>query len=154
MLLGHCGASIPILEFLGVCFNVLAFHDHLAKLGGSVRVLFRTDALTAARTLPEESMRSQLLVAAYQMLAEYEEWRQLAPKLSVQHLFGDCNPFSDLASRAKWGEFHQLCRQFGIRPRNGYRCRRDAWQCTSTSCTCARPAEGTRLCTPPPSNTV
>ena len=108
--------SIPILEFLGVCFNILAYHDHLGKLGGGVRVLLRTDALTAARTLPEESMRSPLLVAAYQMLTECEEWHRLAPILSVQHIFGDCNPFSDLASRARWDEFRQLCRQFGIRP--------------------------------------
>ena len=36
--------------------------------------------------------------------------------LRIAHLFGDCNPFSDLVSRAKWREFRQLCAQFGIKP--------------------------------------
>jgi hypothetical protein len=109
--------SIPILEFLGVCFNILTFHAHVAGLGAGVQLVFRTDALTTARTLPEESMRSPLLVTAYQWLVEQQEWADLAPRATVQHCFGDCNPLSDLASRAKWEAFHRLCAQLGVKPR-------------------------------------
>ena len=108
--------SIPILEFLGVCFNVLVFHSHLVGFGEGANLLLRTDALTAARTLPKESMRSPLLVAAYQWLIEQEEWESMAPRLIIQHIFGDCNALSDLASRAKWEAFNRLCAQLGIRP--------------------------------------
>ena len=109
--------SIPILEFLGVCFNVLTFHAHTVGLGAGVHLLMRTDALTTARTLPAESMRSPLLVAAYQWLTEQAEWDDTAPRALVQHIFGDCNPLSDLVSRAKWSEFDRLCAQLGIHPR-------------------------------------
>ena len=109
--------SIPILEFLGVCFNVLTFHHHLSGLGAGACALLRTDALTTARTLPEQSMRSPLLVAAYQWLIEQDEWLELAPRISVQHCFGDCNPLGDMVSRAKWEDFSRLCKQLGIQPR-------------------------------------
>jgi len=108
--------SIPILEFLGVCFNILTFHAHLCGLGGGAHLLYRTDALTTARTLPEESMRSTLLVEAYQWLVAQEEWCDLAPKMSIQHVFGDCNPMSDCVSRAKWDEFFRRCAHLGVRP--------------------------------------
>ena len=108
--------NIPLLEFLGVCFNILIFHSHLEGLGDGARVMLRTDALTTARTLPEESMHSVSLVEAFQWLVEQEEWQQIAPRTAVQHIFGDCNALSDLASRAKWAEFHRLCAQLGIKP--------------------------------------
>ena len=108
--------SIPILEFLGVCFNILTFHPHLARLGAGTRILLRTDALTAARTLPEASMRSRLLVEAYQWLVQRREWLSIAPRAACQHCFGDCNPLSDAISRAKWGVFQRLCEQLGVRP--------------------------------------
>ena len=108
--------SIPILEFLGVCFNILAFHSRLVGLGAGAHLLYRTDALTTARTLPEESMRSTLLVEAYQWLTAQVEWLDLAPRMSIQHCYGDCNPLSDYVSRAKWREFFQLNAQLGVKP--------------------------------------
>ena len=110
--------SIPILEFLGVCFNVLVFHRHLAAVAADelAGILLRTDALTAALTLPAESESSPLLIAAFQALRVTTEWQNMCGSLRIAHLFGDCNPFSDLVSRAKWREFRQLCAQFGIKP--------------------------------------
>lgn len=57
---------ITLLEFLGVCFNILMF-EHMITPGpvGTFAGLLRTDALTAALTLPRESQRSAALVQAY-----------------------------------------------------------------------------------------
>ena len=58
--------SIPILEFLGVCFNILVFFPRLRRLldaNPNAAIVLRTDSLTAALTLPAESQRSALLVA-------------------------------------------------------------------------------------------
>ena len=111
--------SIPILEFMGVVINILVFHAYVQQAcggGTSVQALLRTDALTAALTLPDASMSSLLLVEAYQWLIERPEWVLLAPHLAVGHLFGDGNPLADLISRQKWAQFHRLCAQLGIRP--------------------------------------
>ena len=115
--------SIPILEFLGVLGNVLALYPYLEAICGwlgeraeRAAVLLRTDALTTACTLPAESMRSALLVLAYRRLCESHSFQALKHLLSVGHVFGDGNPFSDLLSRQKWEEFHQLCNQCGVAP--------------------------------------
>ena len=107
----------PILEFLATSFNVLAFHKTFRGfVGESFRLLLRTDAITTALTLPHETERSPLLIAAFQWLREREEWIELAPHLSVAHLFGDANPFSDRISRSRWREFHRLCAQVNVAP--------------------------------------
>ena len=109
--------SIPILEFLGVCGNVLVFERALtAAAHGNNRIVLRTDALTAALTLPAESQRSPLLVAAYQWLRARPELAAIADHVIVAHLFGDANPISDAISRRKWAEFSRLCAQMGVRP--------------------------------------
>ena len=107
----------PMLEFLGVCFLILAF-SRLAgnQLTDNVTVLLRTDALTAALTLPAESMGSPVLVLAYQFLNAQAAWRALLLRLAIKHLFGDGNPMSDAISRAKWAEFEARCRAVGISP--------------------------------------
>ena len=61
--------SIPILEFLGACFNVLTFHSHLHHLVSSSApawVNLYTDAFTTARVLTAESAKSAVIVEAYQ----------------------------------------------------------------------------------------
>ena len=111
--------SIPILEFLGVCFNILTFHDHLHRLGSPSApawVHLFTDALTSARVLADETARSPAIVEAYQQLIGSPQWSNLKRRLLISHLFGDANPLADLISRARWAEFQQLCRQLGLRP--------------------------------------
>ena len=111
--------SIPILEFLGVCFNVLIFDSHLHRLGSQSApawVHLLTDALTSALVLADETARSPVIVEAYQGLRSTQQWRNLRPRLRISHLFGDANPLSDAISRARWAEFHQLCSQLGIHP--------------------------------------
>lgn len=112
--------SIPILEFLGVVFNFVAFAPamrHMLAGNPNVTIVLRTDTLTAALTLPRESQRTPLLVSAYQWLRERAEFRELAARcFVVTHLFGDVNPFSDALSRGKWEGFQQLCSQVGVRP--------------------------------------
>jgi len=137
--------SIPILEFLGVVFNFLVFADLLRRLlrtNPNSYVVLRTDALTAALTLPEESQRSPLLVAAYQWLRSRPEFVELAPRCLIGHLFGDANPYSDALSRGRWAEFRQRCRQLGVKPTSSAssprpRSRRSTW--CSGSRSCARP---------------
>ena len=110
--------SIPILEFLGPCGNLLVFAASMqAAAHGTNRVVLRTDALTAALTLPAESQRSSLLVAAYQWLRARPEFNAVADHVLIAHMFGDANPVSDAISRRKWQEFACLCAQMGIRPR-------------------------------------
>jgi len=111
--------SIPILEFLGVVFNFLVFAPTMRRLlqgNPNARFVFRTDALTAALTLPAESQRSELLVAAYQWLRERPEFIELAPHCLIAHLFGDGNPYSDSLSRQRWEEFFGRCKQIGVKP--------------------------------------
>ena len=109
--------SIPILEFLGVVINLLVFESQLeAAVAAGARILLRTDALTAALTLPAESQRSPMMVAVYQWLQERESFQRLRPWITVEHLFGDANPFGDFASRAKWRELSRLCAQVGLKP--------------------------------------
>ncbi|KAL1508632.1 hypothetical protein AB1Y20_004728 [Prymnesium parvum] len=83
--------SIPILEFLGVVINIVVFGPETIKrlIAGNPRVVvvLRTDALTAALTLPAASQRSPLLVAAYQWLRERQEFADLAAYCLVTHLF-------------------------------------------------------------------
>ena len=109
--------AIPILEFMALIMNLLTFGPVLlaASAAGS-RLVVRTDALTAALTLPDESQRSPLLVAAYQWLMDQTIFQQLRPFIVVAHLFGDANPFSDYVSRAKWQELYRLCAQVGLKP--------------------------------------
>lgn len=111
--------SIPILEFLGVVLNIIVFGPMLKRLiAGNPRitVVLRTDALTAALTLPAESQRSALLVAAYQWLRERVEFVDIASSCFITHLFGDANPYSDCISRGKWEEFMARCKQIGVKP--------------------------------------
>lgn len=111
----YADVDTPMLEFLGVCFNILIFGPQLGHHQGEV--VLRTDALTAALTLPKESMRSPALIAAYQHLILTPQWQTLAPRLRIQHIFGDANAIADPVSRARWEEFHTLCAQLGIHPR-------------------------------------
>ena len=112
--------AIPTLEFLGVAFNILFMHalvmPSLTAARGTVLVNLRTDALTTSLTLPDESMRSPALVAAYQALLETTAWRELSPYLRVAHAFDHTNTGADLVSRAKWREFYRFCSQLGVRP--------------------------------------
>ena len=111
--------SIPILEFLGACFNVLTFHSHLHHLGSSSApawVNLYTDAFTTARVLTAESAKSAVIVEAYQRLSASPEWHDLYGRLRVAHVFGDANVLADLISRAKWAEFKQLCAMLGVHP--------------------------------------
>ena len=111
--------SIPILEFLGVCFNILVFFPRLRRLldaNPNAAVVLRTDSLTAALTLPAESQRSALLVAAYQWLIARPEFAALRSRALCAHLFGDANPQSDTLSRKRWREFRRRCQLLGVRP--------------------------------------
>ena len=72
----------PLLDFLGICFLVLSFERLAGALPASgVIVLLRTDALTSAITLPRESQKSPILVAAYQWLIRQPAWQLLRPCL-------------------------------------------------------------------------
>ena len=106
------------LEFLAFVFNIVIFDEIVAPRGiaGEVTILGRTDALTTALTLPAQSQHSPVLVELFQRLIETAEWKRASGCMSVMHLFGNGNPLSDYASRAKMREFHQLCGQLGIRP--------------------------------------
>lgn len=77
--------NIPILEFLGVCFNVLMFSDMITPGADPHRTagLLRTDALTAALALPRGSQRSHALVFALQEMRDRPEWKKFAPLLMV-----------------------------------------------------------------------
>ena len=111
--------SIPILEFLGVAFNVLTFYPHLHCMGSASSpawVDLYTDAFTTARVLAAESAKSTVIVEAYQHLLTSPEWRALYGRLRVAHLYGDANVLADLISRARWAEFRQLCAMLGVRP--------------------------------------
>ena len=110
--------SIPLLEFLAACFNILIFWPLVEGFiaSGQCRVLLRTDALTTALALPNESMQSDALIEAYQWLRQCPEFEGILPHCSVAHLFGDCNAFSDNISRSRWPAFQQLCIQVGVRP--------------------------------------
>ena len=109
--------NIPTLEFIAVAFNILVFRDYFASLLSSgTSILLRTDALTVALTLPHESMRSPLLVSAYQWLRDSDAFQQLQPHLRCSHLYGDANPLSDRLSRGKWSEFYALCGHLQVTP--------------------------------------
>ena len=111
--------TIPVLEFLAVCFNLLNFAGYLraaCESEAKVRVLLRTDALSSALSLPEESAKSEVMVETFQALTSTEAWRVLCLYLMVAHVFGDCNPAADLLSRLRLAEFFRLCAQLGIRP--------------------------------------
>ena len=109
--------TTPLLEFLAVVFNVLSLADYVYPLlGGNGTLLLRTDALTTALVLPNESQRSPSLVDAYQLLAETPAWSRLSPRLRIQHIYGDANALSDPLSRSRWKEFNQRCRQLGVKP--------------------------------------
>ena len=115
----HLGlVTIPALELLATATNFLVFHSYLTGMTREgVELVFRTDALTTALTLPAESQRAPLMVTIFQRLLQTREFTALAPSSSVAHLFGDCNPFSDRLSRNRMEEFRKLCAQVGIRPR-------------------------------------
>ena len=111
--------TIPVLEFLGVCLNLLVFAPTLLralKANRNAYVVLRTDALTTARTLPAESQKNPLMVSAYQWLLAQPWYQELAPRVIVAHLYGDANPFADCVSRARWTEFATRCRQVGVVP--------------------------------------
>ena len=109
--------STPVLEFLGVAFNIIALAARVQSLlGAHGTFLLRTDALTTALVLPRESQKSPLLVDAFHFLALTEEWQRLAPILRIQHIFGDTMAMSDPLSRGRLEEFRARCRQLGIQP--------------------------------------
>lgn len=112
--------TIPVLEFLGVGANLLnlcAYLKGASQAEADVTILARTDALTTALVLPEASANSEVLQETDDHLRGTQEWRELAPHLRVDHLYGDCNWASDLISRQRWGEFFRLCALLAIRPR-------------------------------------
>lgn len=111
--------TTPVLEFLGVCLNLLVFAPTLLRALRANRnayVVLRTDALTTARVLPAESQRNPLMVSAYQWLLAQPWYQELAPRVIVAHLYGDANPLADCVSRARWTEFAARCRQVGVVP--------------------------------------
>ena len=104
------------LELLGVVVLVLMLDALLpTEVIRGVVLLIRTDALTAALTLPAESLRSPPMVALFMWMLGTAAWRRISPHLQIQHLYGDANPLADAVSRAKWQEFAQFCAQLGIR---------------------------------------
>lgn len=119
----HGVLTIPVLELLGICFNLCNFRSYLAALvshhqeDGAVAIVARTDALSSALSLPSASMKASVMVETYQQLRESRAWSDLSLALHVSHLYGDCNPFSDLLSRGRFEEFFRLCRQMHIKPR-------------------------------------
>ena len=109
--------STPVLEFLGVAFNIIGFCEHAASLCGSTgTLLLTTDALTTALVLPRETQRSPIMIDAYQLLTETAAWRRLLPRLRVRHCFGETMFLADPLSRSRWREFRSRCAQLGVRP--------------------------------------
>lgn len=109
---------ITLLEFLGVCFNILMF-DHMivpGSLGGGNRRPSEDGLAPAALTLLRESQKSAALVHAYQWMKRRPEWQRFSPLLKVQHQYGDAKVMVDAVSRARWGEFHRRCAQIGVSP--------------------------------------
>ena len=109
--------NTPLLEFLAVVFNIFCFIEFAVPLCGETGTfLLRTDALTTALVLPNESQRSLALVDAFQLLIDSDEWRRFSPRLKIQHIYGDANALSDPLSRSRWREFRLRCRQLNVRP--------------------------------------
>ena len=109
--------STPVLEFLGVAFNIINFCEHAASLCGSTgTLLLTTDALTTALVLPRETQRSPIMIDAYQLLTETAAWSRLLSRLRVRHSFGETMFLADPLSRSRWHEFRSRCAQLGVRP--------------------------------------
>lgn len=109
--------STPVLEFLGVAFNILNFCEHASSLCGSTgTLLLTTDALTTAMVLPRESQQSPMMTDAYQLLTETTAWQQMLPRLRVRHNYGESMFLADPLSRSRWSEFRSRCRQLGVQP--------------------------------------
>jgi len=111
--------TIPVLEFLAVCFNLLNFFSYLrtaCESEAETRIVLRTDALSTALALPAETAKSELMIETFQALTATEQWQTLCYFIMVAHIFGDCNPAADLLSRQRMAEFLRLCGQLGIRP--------------------------------------
>ena len=111
--------TTPLLELLATIFNFVMFRDHvtgIARANASVEFVVLSDALSTALALPAESVGSPAHQEAYQQLLDTREFAELAPVSSCGHLFGDANPLSDRACRARWKEFRQLCAQLNVVP--------------------------------------
>jgi len=94
------GLHIGALELLAFAGNVIMFHGLLALgLGLQHRVICRVDALTVAFQLRRRA-KSPLMEHILSHLKRLPQWADLAPHLTVVHVFGAGNNLADWVSRS------------------------------------------------------
>ena len=103
--------SIPVLEFVGVVANFIAFEPHVPP---PARLVLDTDSLTSAQVLGRDAARRPAMQAVHGYflgrLVEYD----CDQRVAVAHIYGDGNPFADMASRGYFDKLARLGAQLGI----------------------------------------
>ena len=103
---------ITLLEFVAMCVSVIVF---ARCLGGFARIVILSDALATPYTLARGRPRSALLRSGLTRLCLTEEHRLIAERADTAHLSGKANIPSDLASRGRFDELHEVALQLGVK---------------------------------------
>ena len=74
------------------------------------------DALATPYILTDDAASSELMVALHSAALENEEFAALLPLLTISHLYGVSNEFSDACSRQDWSRLTQLSAQLKLSP--------------------------------------
>ena len=102
---------IAVLELVGVVVNFVMFAGAVPRPAVLALV---TDSLTSADAMRGETARSRAMQAVHHWLVQSPLFADLDGRVLVVHGYGDGNPAADMASRGKFDELRQLCRQLRL----------------------------------------
>lgn len=112
-LIPRVDVPIAVLEFAAAIGEIIVAARHLPK---DCVVILEVDALATADNLSEEAAKSPAMRALHTFLLSLPEYRELAPRLLVAHIFGESNYVADRASRGKFRDIERLCQSLGMAP--------------------------------------
>ena len=104
---------ITVLELLATGVGAITLAPYLKH---AQRVRLQSDALATPFVLSRHRPRSTMLQFAHHALLDDYHYQTVTANAEIQHLAGDCNPFSDSVSRALWPRFQLLCRAANVQP--------------------------------------
>ena len=76
--------------------------------------LLLSDTLATVRTMQKGPAKALTIQAILRILKATPEYAALSPFLTIEHLYGECNPLADAASRGKRRALDALSAQLGV----------------------------------------
>jgi hypothetical protein len=105
---------ITLIEAMGAVGNTLNFGPGVPE---KVNIGVEVDATSAMKMNADGYTKSMALAKLHSLYVATNEYQRLKHCITTDHISGDGNDMADAISRKKWSQFHQMCEQLGVKPR-------------------------------------